>query len=128
MLRQSELRLKNNCDTAPDVFVVYYPENEKHIRNVATFVKKLRKQGIDATCEMFESQADNDRGFYMYSKLVESEYVFVVCSETLYEYSKLKTSDNMDGKCWGLCLYQVKSFLIYFNCNGLFTENRSIST
>lgn len=79
--------------------MVYYPENEKHVNNVKTFVKKLRKNGIDATCDLFESKADEDRGFYMYSKLVESDYVFVVCSATVYKYSKMEsTEEDMVGK------------------------------
>lgn len=90
-------RLKTD-DGAPDVFVVYYPESDKHNNNVRKFVKQLRKEGIDATCDMFESQENNDRGFYMYSKLVEAEYVFVVCSETFYQYSIQYSSQTKDSK------------------------------
>ena len=65
------------------------------MRNVVRFVKHLRKLGIDANCDMFESvENQSDRGFYFFSKLYESEYVFVVCSSKFYEHTNSKSDDG----------------------------------
>ena len=97
LLRLPQLSLEDPESKAPDVFVVYYPDNENHVEHVKKFVLYLRKKGIDATTDMFDSDSVKDRGFYIYSKLVESQFVFVVCSEKFNEYSSMKAPEQ-NGK------------------------------
>lgn len=97
LARQDKPPLRStNSDEAPNVFVVYFPDHEKHTKNITRFIKTLRKSGVNATADMFEStKSANDRGFYIYSKLIEAEYVFVVCSPLfLAAYEDVTTSQE----------------------------------
>ena len=73
--------LRKTPTDSPEVFVVYFPDNDKHVRNILKFVKYLRRRKINASADLFESEKHaSDRGFYYYSKLIQAEFVFVVCS------------------------------------------------
>ena len=103
LLQQPQIHLKDPDTDAPDVFVVYFPDNEKHVRNVVRFVKQCRKYSIDATTDLFDPDSSQDRGFYIYAKLVESQFVFVVCSEMFFQYSetayqKYESEKTNDGE------------------------------
>jgi len=118
-LQQPQFHLKDPNSDAPDVFVVYFPDNEKHVGNVVRFVKHCRKFSIDATTDLFEPDSAHDRGFYIYAKLVESQFVFVVCSEKFFQYSETtnQKSENEcknDGKIMHFILYITHDLVI---CN-----------
>ena len=95
-----------NDSEAPDVFIVYFPDNERHVRDIRKFVQYLCKHGINATADMFEADKyASDRGFYYYSKLIQSEFVFVVCSPLFlasyeHEIHQSETSGMVEVKCF----------------------------
>lgn len=97
ILRLPVLHNENPDTKSPDVFVVYYPDDENLVQNVVRFVIHLRKKGIDATTDMFDSESVKDRGFYIYSKLLESQFVFVVCSPKFNEYSSIDAAEKNDS-------------------------------
>lgn len=125
LARQDKPPLRStNSDEAPNVFVVYFPDHEKHTKNITRFIKTLRKSGVNATADMFEStKSANDRGFYIYSKLIEAEYVFVVCSPLfLAAYEDVTTSQEpTSGMCFCLDFSASKNFL--FLLLGAFSTN-----
>lgn len=90
--------LKKSGSVAPDVLVVYYRDNEKHNKLVSRFVRNCLREGIAAT-DMFDPASAEDRGFYIYSRLVEAQYVFVVCSEGFYQNAEamLQKTPVADG-------------------------------
>ena len=94
-----------------EVFVVYFPDDEKHVSNVKKFVKQLRrKYKINASADLFESEKHaSDRGFYYYSKLIQAEFVFVVCSPLFlasYEHEKHPGNQEISRKFPFLLLLQ----------------------
>ena len=90
--------LKDSDSVAPDVLVVYYRDNDEHNKFISKFVKRCRRYGIDAT-DMFDPTSAEDRGFYIYSRLVEAQFVFVVCSEGFFQNSEamLQRTPIIDG-------------------------------
>ena len=90
--------LKKTDSVAPDVLVVYYRDNEKHNKFVLRFIRNCLKEGISAT-DMFDPESVEDRGFYIYSRLVEAQYVFVVCSEGFFKNAEamLQKTPVVDG-------------------------------
>ncbi|XP_066910288.1 uncharacterized protein [Clytia hemisphaerica] len=89
------LQLKDPEQVAPDVFVVYFPDSEKHVSNIVRFIKRCHKYGIDATTDIFDPKHAEDRGVYIYSRMVEAQFVFVVCSEGFFSNSEAIYKPNV---------------------------------
>lgn len=68
-------------EDAPSVYVVYVTDNDQHLKLIRKMVENLRNSRIDARSDEFESiEASQNQGYHIYSKLIEAEYVIVVCS------------------------------------------------
>jgi len=95
------------------VYVINCADDEKHVKNVRNFTKKLRSFGIDASSDMFEKLSyDQEPGFYIASNILQADYVVVVCSplfKKAYDYCLQDKQDELGEETYD----EVKKILFY---------------
>ena len=70
------------------MYVVFYPDNQKHVKNVNKFIQILRKKyKINAsTTDNHDYASASDKAHYCLQKLEQAHYVFIICSPGLKPY------------------------------------------
>lgn len=77
----------------PKVFISYSWDSEEHKNWVVELVNKLRKNGVDATCDQFETQIGNvNLNKMMVSAFKDYDFVIIVLTE-----SYAKKAENGEG-------------------------------
>jgi len=69
----------------PAVFISYSHESKEHQDRVLNFSNKLRSEGIDCSLDQYEESPPEGWPKWMDKKVMESNFILIVCTETYYK-------------------------------------------
>src|ERR1035437_10253661 len=69
----------------PTVFISYSRESKEHQDRVLNLSNKLRTEGIDCSLDQYEQSPLEGWPKWMDKKVINSNFVLIVCTETYYK-------------------------------------------
>jgi hypothetical protein len=83
------------------VFISYSHDSPEHRTRVLNFAEKLRKDGLDAWIDQYESWPEKGWPLWMEKHIFESDFVLLVCTETYFRrVTNEEDPDVGHGVCW----------------------------
>jgi len=94
--------------TTEEVFISYSHDSPEHIRTVLELSNRLREDGVDCVLDQYETSPPKGWPRWMETKIRESRYVILVCTEIYYNRVMGKEEQGVGhGVKWeGNLIYQ----------------------